>query len=301
MRAAVAILGLSLVASFGATTAQSAVPSTVIVAPTLKLDRAAWASSIATARLRAPAAFTTVAAVKSKLLELDAQKRGPLAPIPAHFKGLGKDSVEALAEQLLTDDLSLPDSARRAWRAGILETLGSLRDPRTRELIGPFLDDADQVVAHSAAQAIGKLGDDAAVMMLSPRISAQQISAIGGTCRRRGIASALAGVVSARPSSEVARTTAHALGELGSSWAWKTGSVPAPAEEHDVRATAARALIELFVSYDGEVRQAASNALMVVDDPSTPALIATAKGSASSDTIAALDTLSLRLARNPAR
>jgi hypothetical protein len=302
MRAVVAIVGLSLCASLGsgAGVAQSATPS-AILAPSIKLDRAAWAASIASARLRSPASFTIVGAVRGQLLSLDAHKRGPLAPIPARLQGLGKDAVEALAEQLLNDDTTLPESARTAWRAGILETLGALRDPRTRELAAPLLDDPDYVVARAAAEAIGKLGDDAAVIILAPRIAAQQKSAIDGSCRRRGIASALAGVVAARPSTEIAKVTAKALGELGASWAWKTGKVPAPAEEHDVRSMAARSLIALFVGYDGEVRLAASNALMVVDDPSTPALIAAAKSSASSDTIAALDSLAARFGRNPAR
>lgn len=302
MRAVVAILGLSLCASLGsgASVAQSATPSTII-APTVKLDRAAWAASIAAARLRSPASFTIVGAVRGQLLTLDAHKRGPLAPIPARLQGLGRDAVEALADQLLNDDPTLPDSARIAWRAGIIETLGALRDPRTRELVAPLLDDADYLVARAAAEAIGKLGDDAAVVILAPRIAAQQKSAIDGSCRRRGIASALASVVAARPSTEIAKVTAKALGELGASWAWKTGKVPAPSEERDVRSMSARALIELFIGYDGEVRQAASNALMVVDDPTTPALIAAAKSSASSDTIAALDALSIRFAKNPAR
>lgn len=300
MRAAVALAGLLLVSSLGASRARSAATSAAF-APAVKLDRAAWASSIVAARLRSPAVFARVAAVRGRLLELDAHKRGPLAPIPAHLQGLGAGGVEALAEQVLADDPSLPESARTAWRAGVIEALGALRDARTRDLVAPLLDDPDRLVARAAAEAIGKLGDDEAVKLLVPRIAAQQVSAIGGACRRRAIASALTGVVAAHPSSEVARATARALGELGASWAWRTGKVPAPGEEHDVRAAAARALIELFVGYDGEVRQAASNALMVVDDPSTPALLAAAKVSASSDVIAALDALSLRLARNPAR
>ena len=51
---------------------------------------------------------------------------------------------------------------------------------------------------------------------------------------------------------------------------------------------------------DGEVRQAASNGLMVVDAPSTPRLIAEARSSTPALT-AELGELEARFARNPAR
>jgi hypothetical protein len=67
-----------------------------------------------------------------------------------------------------------------------------------------------------------------------------------------------------------------------------------------VRATAAAALVDAFVR-EPSLRSEASNALMVVDAPSTPALVAAAKPFASSDTVAALDRLLARFAANPAR
>lgn len=302
-RVVVMLFGLAVVSSLGTSSARSPVTAPV-VSPTFSVDRSAWAAAIATARLRSPIAFSRVASVRAQLGVLDAGRRGPLAPITAHLRGLTRDAVEALTEQLLAPaDPSLTVTAQRAWRAGLLETLGTLRDPRARELFFAHLDDADPVVARAAAEATAKLGDDVAVATLVPRIVAQQMTVLGGAgaCRRRPIASALAVVAASRPSSEIARATARALGEVAGSWAWRTSQLPAPSEENDVRSLAVGALLELFVGYDGEVRQAASNALMMVDDASTPALIARAKSGASSDTIAALDALSARFARNPAR
>ena len=69
----------------------------------------------------------------------------------------------------------------------------------------------------------------------------------------------------------------------------------------EARRPAAEALVRAFVSWDGEVRQAASNALMVVDEPSTPTLIETAKKSASPEQQPPLDALAHRFANNPAR
>jgi len=72
-------------------------------------------------------------------------------------------------------------------------------------------------------------------------------------------------------------------------------------EEAATRAVAAKALVGAFVSYSGELRQHASNALMVVDDPSTPALVAAAKKSATGALAADLDKLATRFAKNPTR
>ena len=305
-RVLVMVLGLSVVFSLGSSRTLGARTPLVApaMAPTFSLDRALWASSIASARLRSPLTFARVGVVRANLAALDATKRGPLAPIPAHLHGLSRDAIEALAEQLLAPiDATLTESAQTAWHAGLLETLGGLREPRVREVFAAFLDDSNQVVARAAAEATAKLGDDVAVATLVPRIAAQQLAVIhgAGACRRRPIASALAAVVASRPSREVARATARALGELGGSWASRTSKLPAPAEQSDARSIATRALIELFIGYDGDVRQASSNALMMIDDPATPALIASAKSGASSDTIAALDALSVRFAKNPAR
>jgi hypothetical protein len=77
--------------------------------------------------------------------------------------------------------------------------------------------------------------------------------------------------------------------------------VSASGERKAVQAIAAKALVEAFVAYGGKVRKTASNALMVVDDPSTPALAQAAKQGASAEVRAALDELVQRFANNPTR
>ncbi|MBI2388113.1 MAG: HEAT repeat domain-containing protein [Deltaproteobacteria bacterium] len=306
MRTVLAVVGLSLVASLGAGTATGGVVANV--APTVvvsAIDRGAWAREIGAARSRSPSTFERVAAVRARLPELDATRRGRLAPVPQHLEHLGSDAVLALVERVLDgeSDGALTATARTAWRAGVVEALGHLRDPRTREVVAPLLDDPDPVVAAAAAQAIARLADDTSVALLAARIAKGELPVVSGAgvARRRPIASALAALLASRPSTEVARAAVRSLADNGAAWAFRTGKVALPGEESDVRSISARALVATFVGYDGEVRQAASNALMVVDDPSTPALIAAAKSSASSDTIAALDQLAARFARNPAR
>jgi hypothetical protein len=307
MRTVLSIVGLSLVTSLGAMSARGG--ATVTSAPVRieipAIDRAAWTAEIGHARVRSSATFARVAALRARLPELDAKRRGHLAPITTYLGNLGADAALALVERVLDGetDPALTATARTAWRAGVVEALGHLRDPRTRDVVVPLLDDADPIVAFAAAEAIARLGDELSVAVLAPRIAKGELAAVSGAgfARRRSVASALAALLATRPTPELARAAAKSLAENGAAWAWRTGKTPSPAEEADVRSISARALIATFVSYDGEARQAAANALLVVDDPSTPALIAAAKVSASSDTIAALDRFAIRLARNPAR
>ena len=64
---------------------------------------------------------------------------------------------------------------------------------------------------------------------------------------------------------------------------------------------AARALVRIVAGYNGVARGAASDALLVVDAPATPSLLADAKRSASGDAAKALDDVAARLAKNPTR
>lgn len=300
--------GLSLVAALGSGRAESAVPA---LTPTLspnaaprlgsKEGSAQLLATIAEARARSPRTFEAVARVRDKVVELDAKKRGPLAPIGAHLSNLGPDAFAALAERIAQPDALLSGTAARAWRAGLVETIGALRDPRAFEVLAPLLDDSDDLIIRLSAEGIGKLSSDAATTLLISRLDREAVVLGAGHCRRRAMATALSGVVARRASPAMVKAAVRALGDAGSAWAWNTRRVPVAAEEADVRAISAAALLDAFVGFDGEVRQAASNALMVVDDPGTPARIAAAKVAASTDTVAALDKLAARFARNPTR
>lgn len=313
-RTSIAILGLLVVGALG-TGRVAANDAASVAAPVSAkpLDRAALSLRIDASRAKVPAAFAAVARVRAELPRLDAQKRGTLPVVTPRLSALGKDALLPMLERLVLDPdgdftaaSSISASARRAWRAGLLEAIGALREPSARDALAAFLDDGDPLVVRAAAEAIGKIGDDDSVRLLLPRIAAAgptQASIVSGVgaCRRASIAKAVASLLATRPEQAVAKAAARALGDVGSSWAWATKKVPAVAEEHEVRAVAAAALVELFVSSKGEVRQAASNALMVVDDPSTPARIEAAKAGASIDTVAALDALAARFAKNPVR
>lgn len=239
---------------------------------------------------------------------LDAKSRGHRAPIALYLRGMGKQALDPMLEMLSGGPAAkgLPEGAVSAARRDLVEAVGLLRDPKAIAVVGGVLDrDADADVVRAASQALSRIGTDEAVARLRTALGrasgdrARAILAGMGDCRRKAGAEILAARLHAHPDEATARVLARSLGGAGNAWAWKT--LPARGEESAVRALAARALVGAFVAYDGEVREAAAKALLVVDDPSTTSLIASARAGASPDRAAALDALAARFAANPAR
>lgn len=249
------------------------------------LSSAAYADSVATIRADVP--------------KLDARKRGKLATsIKPALEGLGRSALnDLIAAANEPRDPSWTESAVLAWRVSVLEALASLKDPRARGAFELAIADenAHFLVQRAAAEGYAKLGEYA---MLEALIGRDAVVAGIGSLRTPQVARLLAAELAKRPGPARAKLLAKALGEVGNAWAWKTLPVNLEAELQ-TRNAAAAALVDAYVAYDGEVRQAASNALLVVDAPATPALIAQAK--ASSRKVADLEALAERVAKNPLR
>jgi hypothetical protein len=273
--------------------------------------RAAWAAEVARTRRERPQAFERLARVVEEVEALDAAKRGPLAVLTPHLKGLGPEALWPMVERLVfAPEAPVPEetSARLALTVGLVEAAGALRDARLEPLWKALLEgtEARPLVLHAAAEALAKLDSDEAARVLvrlsregGPRGEAALAGM--GNCRRLVVARALAGALEARPEAARARLLIRALGDVGSAWAWRTPAVKARAEEGRVRHVAAEALLRAYLSQQGEVRQAASNALLRVDAPETASLLTASRQGASDAQRAALDALAERLRRNPLR
>lgn len=270
--------------------------------------RAALVAEIDAARKAQPSAFAAVATVRKALPELDAQKRGPLASITPQLRSIGTDGLFPMLAELAVEALprgALTDTAWLAWRVALLEAVGSIRDPRAEATLTAIVDgpESDFAVMKAAVEALGKVGSDTAVaklVALSKGGGPKQKAALAGMgeCRRAKVAQALSQIIAARPDEESAKLVIRSLGNVGSAWAWKTPAVAVSGEEAIVRATAAKALVGAFVAYEGALRHGAGDAILVVDDPSTPALITAAKKAhpALADD---LDKLAQRYAKSP--
>ncbi|MHB8873450.1 MAG: HEAT repeat domain-containing protein [Myxococcaceae bacterium] len=292
--ATIAALGLSAAAS----------PSWA-AEPTVASVRA----EISRARRSTPKPFAALATLKQRLPELDAKKRGRLAPVAPALKSLGPAGLLPILEELLAarPDRELTPSARLSWRVGLLEAAGAVRDARAspvlREVLGA---ESDPVVLRAAAGALGKLGDEAALATLLPLAGApgpKQLAIVEGLgeCRRLPAAETLAKLLAEHPAERLGRAAIKSLGVLASSWAWETPALKAQPERAAVQAVAARALVGAFTTVQGEARVAAEASLLQVDSPEAPELIAAAKEKAAPADIAELDRLADRLAHNPLR
>ena len=282
-----------------------------------RLPDAAHASltaDIAKARQSSPAAFTALDRVQARLIELDTTtRRGRLLPVTPMLKSIGPSALMPMLERAAVQSPArgtVSDNAWLSWRVGLVEATGMIRDTRALPLFFAVLtgSDTNHDLLKVTSESVGRVGDEAAInqlVSLARQPGARQVAILAGLGESRRVVAAQALADAAHGQlgaldDEGARHVAKALGQVGSTWAWKLVDAHKD-EEAAVRALAARALLDLFVARPGDVRNSATAGLLMVDDPSTPALIAQARQGASAELTAALDALSARLAKNPLR
>jgi HEAT repeat protein len=246
-----------------------------------------------------PAPFIHVSAIVSQAPLAHEKARARHAPVAQQLARLGPAATLPMLEKLSTEQPALV-------RRDLIEAVGLLADARAVPVLTAVLADAseDAETTRTTAEALARIGTDEAAHHLVSTLSAAsgdraRANVLGmGELRKLRVTEAIA--ARARTGDDaMVRAAARALGRAGNAWAWKT--VADRSEEQKIRETAARALLDAFVAHEGETRDAASNALMVVDASITPGLIAQARAAASPSTQAALDALAARFAKNPSR
>ena len=268
-------------------------------------------AEIEKARVATPELFKAVANVAANARELDANARKQGVPLTMHFKPLGQRALYPMLEALVFDSHApsdLPPSAASALRLGLIEAVGTIRDPRAIPVLAKIMDlGRDDQTVRASAQGLARIGTDDALTILTTAATTAKTAA--GNERERAILSGmhdarrepaarfLARRLQQNPDVETARVVVKSLGGVGNAWAWKTLSDQSEASA--TRGIAANALVDAYVRFGGEVREQAAKAILVVDDLSTPTLIAQAKKGASSDIISSLEALERRFANNP--
>ncbi|MBX3204828.1 MAG: hypothetical protein KF764_07155 [Labilithrix sp.] len=271
-------------------------------------------SEIEKARTTVPELFKAVASVAAQAKELDANARTQGVPLTMHFKPLGNRALYPMLEALVFDShapADLPPSAAAALRLGLIEAVGTIRDPRAIPVLAKLLEvGRDDKTVRVSAQGLARIGTDESLGILTAAALKAKTSDAGNErerailsgmhdARRESAARFLAKRLQQNPDNETARVVAKSLGGVGNSWAWKTLSDQREASA--TRGIAASALVDAYVRFGADVREQAAKALLVIDDPSTPSLIAVARKGASTDIAAALDELERRFAANPIR
>lgn len=263
---------------------------------------------VARARVDDPRTFITVSSIVARAPEAALRARGRKAPTAREIARLGRGAVLPALELLAIDPPhGIQASSLPEVRRDLVEALGLLGDARSLPVLSSILasEREEAETLRTTAEAIARIGtEDAAdelvsVLEVAKGERARAIVAGMGECRRARVTEAIAKRLRAAPDEATARVAARALGRAGNAWAWQTRRDRA--EEKTIRETAARALVEAFVRQRGEARDAAANALLVVDAPETNELIAGARAGATQEALEALDRLATRLARNPTR
>lgn len=276
--------------------------------------RDALRADITKAKAEVPELFKAVNQVVARAKELDSQARAPGIPLTLHFKGLGPRALMALIDVLAFDGHAardLTESASSALRVGLIEAIGIIRDGRAVPVLAQVLEDSQETnVVRASSEALSRIGNDEAFTTLTTALSkadtlrdrSRTRAILSGMheLRREAGARLLAARLDAERDPETAKTIAKSLGGVGNAWAWKATSNQA--EAASTRRIAAKALVDAFVkTTSNEVREQAAKSLLVVDDPSTPQLIAAAKAGAPRDVAMLLDQLDQRFANNPTR
>lgn len=268
-------------------------------------DRAALERSVKQARAESPEVFSRVNAVVTQADELQRRARGRLFPFPARFRAVTRKqpgAAFALAEPLFAPErfnMPVTPMANLALRAGLIEAAGSLREPSLAPLYRSLLTaEASFEVTRASAEALAKLGADEDLAMLARLATTEgpqqdaAISGLGSAHTGKLAVSALSTLAATPLEAPRAKLVAGSLARVAPGW---TADVP-------WRGDAAQAAVTLFVNATSdEARAAASDAVMTIDAPQTPAMISAALADATPEQRLALDALSERFAHNPTR
>lgn len=310
MKKPILLCGLLLVGATASGAAKAAPPD--VEAAVFRMPTRPFADlrrDVAQARAVDMRSFAAVNSIVTLAPDANSRARGRKAPIALYLAKLGPSALMPMLEMLALDaPRGVPAASAPALRRDLIEAVGLLRDARGLPVLSAILDDKteDTETTRTVTEAIARIGTaEAATNILSALDGARDdraraIIAGMGECRRLRVTESLAARLRTTTDEATARVAARSLGRAGNAWVWQTTADRS--EEARIRETAARALVDAFIRHDGEARDAASNALMVVDAPQTPALISEAKKKgASPETNTALDALAARFAKNPSR
>jgi hypothetical protein len=264
-------------------------------------------TAIAEAHKHDPKSFEDVAALRQRLPDLDARKRGDVVTVALPLEDMGPRAFWPIVEELAfaaepPGDLS--PGAWRDWRVALIEALGLLQDGRSEPLVLALLAkrDADLPILRASVEAAGRLGTRAAVakiVALRPADPALRRAVWEGMgeCHALACVQTLSALLTAGSDPETTAVIARAIGRAASSWAWQTPALAATGQGPAVRVAAAKALVSALPSSPaGPSRESLLRALGVVEDPSTAQLARDLRKKADPELARDLDKLIERLA-----
>ncbi len=190
--------------------------------------------------------------------------------------GVGEQRLLPLLWALASDDplaLGMGLTAWVAWRVGLTESIGRLRDPRSVPVLQSIVagDDPQAAVRRAAVAAIGRTGDAGGIAAAievaeaSPQRRAAVIEGLGQA--RRAVAADYLLEISRTEDDPVLRRAAiRALGDWGNLEAWRTPALSPWAEEGEAaREIIVETLVDAYPDADSVIRAEIAKTLQLVD------------------------------------
>lgn len=260
-------------------------------------------------RVSHPGAFRAVAQVKGCSKAGYENNRNPQPECFRELKALGGGVVLPMLSALVFDvpqGLASTPAERTALTVGLLRAVGVARDPRAAPVLKAVFEQGAEDVRGEAAEALGRLGGDAELAVLTQHSVAGdplRLAALQGLgeCKRLAAAKVLATQLAGHPDETATAITVRSLGNVASSWAWKAmvqGKKATEAEGLQVRTTAAQALVPAFAWASEANREEIAQALQMAQHPQSAAWLAAAKTGADAATARAYEALAARLAKH---
>lgn len=269
--------------------------------------RASLQKEIDAARAADPQVFAAVRSVHGVRPEYYRKARNPAPSATRELRALGKAALFPLLNELAFDAQPPANLSAEEWDAlviGMLEAVGAIRDPRSAPVLKAIFDGPvhDATVVRAAGEALGRLCGDAELATLIKHDTAADPRRQGaihglGQCMRIEAAKRLSATLASAPDEATAASAAHALGLVGSSWAWATLGASAAATGNAVREIAARALVAALPRHGGAARDRVAKAMVMVDHPVLPGLLTAARGTASPEVVVVIDLVQKQLGR----
>jgi len=242
-------------------------------------ERAELLQAIAEDKAQHPAIYDQVRNVSGYKPETYRKFRNPIPLVGRELRRFGKPALLPMLEALAVDVWARGDAKDNEWRAlkvGMLEAVAHLRDTRAAEVVKISFAHAQHAdVQRASAEAVGTLcaQDASMITTLGTALKgSKRLAAIDGLgqCRTTEAAQLLVAELHKTKDATEADRIAHALGRLGSSWAWRAIANKDKArgkEGLEIRRIASEALVDNFARFAGKARAAHQVGLTMVQYP----------------------------------
>lgn len=277
---------------------------------------------VALAHVSVPAMFDVVANVKGCTAAGTLRNRANRPECTRELRALGAPALIPMLQALALESAGrayATETEKLAYARGLIEATMVLRDPRARGVMTAIFTHAtDGGLQILSAEALGRLGSDADVKLLSQHLDANdslRIAAIKGLAWAVRVDSTqiladllLSNARLAAPSLQQTEIIAQALGASSSSWGWQARVSSARhvsvarAEEvaavgKQVQTIAMKALVAAYAISPVKARAHLERALMLAEHPETVATLQALRGSVNAETQAALDKFAAHFAK----